>query len=151
MFSVKSRKLTAETPSQGQGIDLSDTLKDSISKSVLLVFLVGTSFSFAFLPSKVALGVAAGGLISLLNFRDLKKSLEKFFAILLSDDKEAGGVQMVMRYYFKLAMIVVMLAALIKNGNISIPGLIAGLSLVPVTLIITIFMLYVKSLGGRLQ
>ena len=123
-------------------------MEKAVQKLAFRVLIVASLLAVFFLPLKFAGGLLAGGAISLLNFRDLKKSLEKLFAALL-DGKSAGSGGFIGRYYFKLGLILIILAALIKNGNIDIPGLLIGLFLVPGTLIYTGIKLYIGSFGGK--
>lgn len=129
-------------------LDPTAGIEKAVQKQAFLVLIVISLLAVIFLPLKFALGLLAGGAISLLNFRDLKKSLERLFAGLL-DGTRAGSGGFVGRYYFKLALILIILAALIKSGNIDIPGLLIGLFLVPGILIYTAIRLYIGSFGGK--
>lgn len=129
-------------------VDLNDSLKAQIEKNVLWGFLMMVPLAYAFLSIKVATGIAIGGFISLLNFRDLKRSLERFFTAILKEGKRTEGL-IVVRYYFKLTMLLVLLAFLFKSGKVDILGLAIGLFLVPATLIFTGIKLYIGSLGGN--
>lgn len=128
--------------------DLTAGMERAVQKQALQVLIVLSLLALIFLPLKFAGGLIAGGTISLLNFRDLKKSLEKLFAALL-DGTRAGSGGFVGRYYLKLGLMLIVLAALIKNGNIDIPGLLIGLFLVPGILIYTGMKLYIGSFGGK--
>lgn len=134
--------------SPGQKADLSDSLKAQIERNVLWGFLMMVTLAFALLTTKVATGVTVGGLISLLNFRDLKRSLERFFTGILKDGKRTEGI-IVARYYLKLTLLLVLLAFLLKNGKVDVLGLAIGLFLVPAVLIFTGIGLYIGSLGGN--
>ena len=123
-------------------------LEKAVQRQAFQVLIILSLLAVIFLPLKFATGLLAGGTISLLNFRDLKKSLEKLFAGLL-DGTRAGSGGFVGRYYLKLGLMLIVLAALIKNGNIDIPGLLIGLFLVPGILIYTGIKLYIGSFGGK--
>ena len=128
--------------------DLTVGMEKAVQKQAFQVLIVASLLAVIFMPLKFAGGLLAGGTISLLNFRDLKKSLERLFAA-LHEGNHAGPGGFVGRYYFKLALMLIVLAALIKNGNIDIPGLLIGLFLVPGTLIYTGIKLYIGSFGGK--
>ena len=123
-------------------------MEKAVQRQAFQVLIVLSLLALIFLPLKFATGLLAGGTISLLNFRDLKKSLERLFAGLL-DGTCAGSGGFVGRYYLKLGLMLIVLAALIKNGNIDIPGLLIGLFLVPGILIYTGIKLYIGSFGGK--
>ena len=123
-------------------------MEKTVQRQAFLLLLVLSLLALIFLPLKFATGLFAGGSISLLNFRDLKKSLEKLFASLLDGNRQGPG-GFVGRYYLKLALMLIVLAALIKNCNIDIPGLLIGLFLVPGILIYTGIRLYIGSFGGK--
>ncbi|MDT8316634.1 MAG: ATP synthase subunit I [bacterium] len=128
--------------------DLTAGMEKGLQRQALIVLILLSLLAVFFLPLKFAAGLLAGGVISLLNFRDLKKSLERLFSA-LREGKHTGSAGFVGRYYFKLALILIILAALIKNGNIDIPGLLIGLFLVPGILIYTGIKLYIGSFGGK--
>ncbi len=128
--------------------DLTVGMEKAVQKQAFQVLIVASLLALIFLPFKFAGGLIAGGTISLLNFRDLKKSLERLFAVLLNGTR-AGSGGFVGRYYFKLGLMLIVLAALIKSGNVDIPGLLIGLFLVPGTLIYTGIKLYIGSFGGK--
>jgi len=128
--------------------DLTASIEKAVQRQAFLVLIVLSLLAVIFLPLEFAEGLIAGGAISLLNFRDLKKSLERLFAALL-DGNSAGSGGFVGRYYLKLGLMLIVLAALIKNGNIDIPGLLIGLFLVPGILIYTGIKLYIGSFGGK--
>jgi len=152
MFSGKSGRSITDTYTEEvapeRKVDLSDSLKEQIEKNVLWGFLMMVTLAYALLTTKVATGVAIGGLISLLNFRDLKKSLERFFTAVVVEGKKTGGL-IVARYYFKLTLLLIVLAFLLKNGKVDVLGLALGLFLVPATLIFTGATLYIGSLRGN--
>lgn len=137
-----------ETMAPERKVDLSDSLKAQIERNVLWGFLMMVTLAFAFLSHRVATGVAVGGLIALFNFRDLKRSLERFFTGILKEGKKTEGL-IIARYYFKLTLLLVLLAYLLKNGLVDVLGLAIGLFLVPATLIFTGIGLYIGSLGGN--
>jgi len=152
MFSGKSGKLITEPYTEEAAperkVDLSDSLKAQIEKNVLWGFLMMVPLAYALFSSKLASGVAIGGLISLLNFRDLNRSLERFFTSIIKEGKRTEGL-IVARYYFKLTLLLVLLAFLLKSGEVDVLGLVIGLFLVPATLIFTGIGLYIGSLGGN--
>ena len=128
--------------------DLTVGMEKAVLKQAFQLLIVLSILAVIFLPLKFTGGLIAGGTISLLNFRDLKKSLEKLFAALL-DGTRAGPGGFVGRYYLKLGLMLIILAALIKSGNVDIPGLLIGLFLVPGILIYTGIKLYIGSFGGK--
>lgn len=137
-----------ESGANGKICNLDDPLKGQIERRTYIGFILMTSCAFVVFPGKVALGVAAGGGISLLSFRDLSRTLEKLFISMLAGEKNRGAY-VTSRHYVKLALMLVILAATMKSDRIDILGLTAGLFLVPAVLIYTGVLLYIGNRGGN--
>lgn len=152
MSFVRSRNLTVENPVDerlAKGIPrLQEGLKEKLVKRAFFGLLLFAAFGFAFLPERSAMGVLAGAVISFLSFRELKKTLERFFMVTLSGSQGGEGV-FIARHYLKLTLLFVVIAALLKSGQVEVFGLAVGLFLVPATLIYTGLLLYIGNSGGK--
>ena len=152
MSFVRSRNLTVENPVDerlARGIPrLKDGLNEKLERRAFFGLLLFVSFGFAFLPERSAAGVLAGAVISFLSFRELKKTLERFFLATLSGS-QGGGRTLVVRHYLKLTLLFIVLAAVLKSGRVEMFGLAVGLFLVPATLIYTGLLLYIGNFGGK--
>ncbi len=112
--------------------------KIEIANWILLgVFLL---LSLLFMPTRFALGVFLGGLISIVNFHWLYKNLKDVFARLYGSAKSA----MMFRYYIRLAVTAVILFFVITSRAVDIVGLLTGLSIVVINLVLTSLMTLAK-------
>ena len=87
---------------------------------LLLLSLVGW---FA-VSARFAAGVAAGGTLALLNFLWLRNALEKILRMPPGQATRSANI----RYIIRLSALGFILWLLITKANISIPGLLVGLS-----------------------
>ena len=144
--------MTTEMPAGDAEVDGSsdqtDRLRGAVQRNSLYVLVVIALILFVFMPFRIAAGFLAGGAISLLNFRDLRKSLETFMEALLKG-KRGGEGGLVARYYLKLGLTLIVLAALIKSGRVDLWALLCGLFVVPGTIIFTGIRMYIGSFGGK--
>ncbi len=128
--------------------DLSDPLREKVQKHALLVFVIVSACFFAFVSPRMAWSVFVGGAIGFLNFRDLRKTLEKAFALLLKEGSNVGPF-LVARYYLKLLIVFALLFALLKKDLVDVAGLIIGLSLLPLSFLGAGITTYLGFIGGK--
>jgi hypothetical protein len=91
---------------------------------ILLVLLAGGSL--AWFGTSVAKGVLVGGLLANSSFWLLRRDLSR----LLAGELAAVKVRFFLKYYARLTLLAVLLFILIKYDLLNIPGLLAGLSVV---------------------
>lgn len=111
-----------------------------IGSSVLLAVLVVAGLIFVSFP--FAAGVAAGGVVAIVNCRWLYSILQQ--AMSLPARQAVRFAQL--RYVLRLGIIAVIVSLLILYGKINILGLLLGLSVVVVT--ITVMAVYMAILNG---
>lgn len=111
------------------------TEKDPIQKKletgnwiILGIFLVVSSI---FMPHIFTLGVLLGGLISIINFYWLYRSLRKAFHRVSDSTKPA----VVFKFYIRLAVTAIVLFFIITRTPADVIGLIIGLSIVIINII----------------
>jgi len=91
---------------------------------ILLVLLSGGGILF--FDSAVTGGIIAGGIIANTSFWLLKRDLTK----LLQGDATGLRARFFLRYYLRLALLAIILFLMIKYSSLNIIGLLAGLSVV---------------------
>lgn len=91
---------------------------------ILLVLLTGVAAVFFGMSS--ARAVLVGGLLANCSFWLLKRDLSR----LLVGELTAVKARFFIKYYARLALLAVLLFVLVKYGALNIPGLLAGLSVV---------------------
>ena len=98
---------------------------------ILLAALSGAAFLL--FPKAFAFGIVCGGLISVVNFHWLCRNLFSVFRIDPGRAKKVvlGG------YALRLLVTALVLLGIVASGRIDVIGLLAGLSLVPLNLILT--------------
>jgi len=104
---------------------------------LLLLLLIAGSLPFR--SYRLTLGIALGGMISVMNFRLLYGSVKNF---LVADVKRRKGT-VVRRYYIRMALTALLLFLIISGNIADVIGLVIGLSVVvldiTLTAILTIF------------
>ena len=95
--------------------------------------------SLPFGSYRLTLGIAIGGLISVMNFRMLNGNLARF----LAGDMHRLKAAIVRKHYFRMAATTVLLFLIISNDIADVVGLLIGLSLIVIditlTTVLTIF------------
>lgn len=147
IFFVKLRKSTG-VDGAGISFSLDDPLRKKIERTVVVIFFILITFSFAFLPTKTSWGVAAGGSLSLISFINLRVTLEKLFEGLFSGNKRVK-VYIVIVYYLKLVIIFFSCIFLLKTEKVGVFGLAMGLFVVPAGMIYAGIYLYIHNLKGN--
>lgn len=112
----------------------------TIGSSVLLAVL--TVSTLLFVSCSFAAGVAAGGIVAIVNCRWLYSILQR--AMNLPARQAVRFAQL--RYFLRLGIIAVIVSLLILYGKINLFGLLLGLSVVVVT--ITLMGIYMATLNG---
>ncbi len=108
-----------------------DPLQSKIELHNWIIFGIVSAASFIFLPLNFTLGILAGGLISIANFYGLTRSLKKAFSNVSGRTKSF----LMIRYYMRFILTGVVIYFLFTRTEISIFGLLIGLSLVVVNII----------------
>ncbi len=98
-----------------------------------LLLLVMIAASLPFRSYRLTLGVAIGGLISVLNFRMLNGTLSNF----LVGDLNRLKAAIVRRHYIRMAATAVLLFLIISNNIVDVIGLLIGLSLIVIDITAT--------------
>lgn len=108
-----------------------DPLQSKIEFNNWIILGIATIISYIFLSLNFALGILAGGVISIANFYGLTTSLRKAFANVSGRTKSF----LMIRYYMRFILTGVVIYFLLTRTEISIFGLLIGLSLVVVNII----------------
>jgi MFS superfamily sulfate permease-like transporter len=114
-----------------------------LSWILLLVFTIG---SWVVLSSSFALAVLVGGIISILSFLVLQKDVVRFIESYAPDQDEEIEkkkikkitIGLVIKFWFRLLIIGVILFLLIRSHKVNVTGLILGLSTVMCTVTIAL-------------
>jgi hypothetical protein len=94
--------------------------------------VVMTIVGWLLLSGRFAAGVATGGCLALLNFFWLRNALQKVLQMPAGQATRSANV----RYLLRLTALGFILWALITKGNISIPGLLVGLSVLVIGIVL---------------
>ncbi|MBW6485075.1 MAG: ATP synthase subunit I [Syntrophobacterales bacterium] len=104
---------------------------------LLLLLLIAGSLPFR--SYRLTLGIALGGIISVMNFRMLYGSLKNF---LVADVNRIKGA-VVRRYYIRMVITAILLFLIISGNIADVIGLVIGLSVIvldiTLTAVLTIF------------
>ena len=123
-------------------MEITKRLIDFVSKSNWLLFIILTLFSLINTPIKFTLGVMLGALIATISFHLLKSTVNKAFE---HPDEVAQKGRMILitvliKYYIRFAISGLIIFLLIAGNVVNPLGLLAGLSVVVVSIsIATIF------------
>ena len=104
----------------------------------MLAALVGASLLLN--TSRFSLGILCGGLISVVNFHWLNRTLMSIFTLPPIRSKKA----ILIRYYIRLAVTAFILFWVISGSLVDIIGLVIGLSVVPLNIILTTILVLSK-------
>ena len=104
---------------------------------ILALLVMGSMIS---MPITFTLGVLAGGLISIVNFYWIYRSLQGVFS------RSAGVAKflVISRYYIRLAVIAVVLFFIVTSDHVDVRGVFLGLSIVIVNLLLTTLVTLLK-------
>lgn len=101
----------------------------------LITFVVLSLGAFIFAPTQSALSVVVGGAIALLNFRLLERSIRRSLMPQMMRTRPVLG-KALLKYYIRFAATAVVIILLVRQGLVEPLGLLAGLSVVVVTIFI---------------
>ena len=123
-------------------MEITKRLIDFVSKSNWFLIVILTLFSLVNAPFRFTLGVVLGAIIATISFHLLKKTVNKAFEY---PEKVAQRVRMIIitvliKYYIRFAISGLIIFLLIAGDVVNPLGLLAGLSVVVVSITIaTIF------------
>ncbi len=98
-----------------------------------IILMITGSLSFLFMSATFTLGVILGGLIIIGNFRLLQNTIRAAFPTQGGMKRNKGTI--IMKFYFRLAILGLIIYMLITNGWVNPLGLTAGLSIVVIAIL----------------
>lgn len=101
------------------------------ASGIVLAVLLAASIPLG--SPRISLGLLSGGLLSILNFHGLHRSLR----VVLSRERPRGLTALLLRYYLRLVPTALVLYWLIAGNRVDVIGLLVGLSLSVITLFLT--------------
>ena len=113
-------------------MDWESLVKQLRAQNWIILMILGTA-SFFLMSSTFTLGIILGGLIIIANFNVLQHTVRSSFSPdgVMKNNKLA----IVAKYYFRLAILAVIIYTLITNGWVNPIGLAIGLSIVVFSII----------------
>lgn len=111
-----------------------DPLQKKIEIANWIILAIFFVLALIFSPLKFALGVLCGGLISILNFHGLGRSLQGAFQNMSNSGNIRGPVML--KFYLRLIITGIILYFLIAGNTVDVIGLIIGLSVVVINIIL---------------
>jgi len=104
---------------------------------ILALFIL---ISLATMPVAFTLGVLLGGLVCIVNFYWIYRSLQGVFS------HSAGTAKFLVmsRHYVRLAIVAVVLFFIVTNDHVDVRGVLLGLSIVIINLVLTALVFMVK-------
>jgi len=108
-----------------------DHLFPVIVKGSIILLLVLSTAGFVFFSTKVALGVAAGGIIATINFFWLRNLLQRILGLLPPN----AGRYAFIRYIGRMTVTACALYFVMTSGYFSLAGLMTGLSIIVVNIV----------------
>ena len=97
-----------------------------------VILMITGSLSFLFMSKTFTMGLILGGLIIIGNFGLLQKTIRAAFPTEGAMKIRIGTI--IMKFYFRLAILGLIIYILITNGWVNPLGLTAGLSIVVITI-----------------
>lgn len=113
-------------------MDWEKTYKD-LRRLNWLTLLIMSLISTLFMSQIFTLGVILGGLIIIANFKVLQHTIRRGFSA--AGGMSTGKLLIIMKYYFRLLALGVVIAFLIKRGWVDPVGLTIGLSTVVISVV----------------
>ena len=110
---------------------------EMINWAILALLVV---ISIASMPVAFTLGVLLGGLVSIVNFYWIYRSLQGVF----SNSAGTAKFLVMSRYYIRLAVIAIVLFFIVTNNHVDVRGVFLGLSVVIVNLLLTTLVTLLK-------
>lgn len=118
-----------------------EPLQKTIEVMSWLILAVFLALSGIFLSNRFTLGILCGGLISILNFRMLYRSLSGFFQHVAG---KGAKPTVLFNYYLRLAVTGVVLFFLISRAITDVVGLLTGLSIVVISIALAVMIMLSK-------
>ena len=109
-----------------------DKLLKILGKCNWIILMILGSASFFIMPPLFTLGVILGGLIIIANFSLLQHTVRRAFALDGSMKKKRASI--IAKYYFRLAIMAIIIYILVSNGWVDPIGLAVGLSIVVISI-----------------
>jgi hypothetical protein len=110
-----------------------DPLQSKIESHNWIFLGVAAALSYIFGSLNFTLGVLAGGIISIANFYGMSRSLRKGFSNVSARTKSF----LMIRYYMRFVLTGVVIYFLLTRTEISIFGLLIGLSIVVINIVVS--------------
>lgn len=108
-----------------------DNLFPVIIKGSLGLLVVLTLAALALLSLKTALGILVGGIVAILNFLWMRSALQRILGIMPAN---ATGIAL-LRFVFRMGATGFILYLILTSGWFSLPGLLAGLSIIVINIL----------------
>lgn len=99
-----------------------------------VILLILSSASFAFWGKAQGVGVFVGGLIITANFGLLQHTISRAFS--LDGNMRRGKASIIMKYYFRLMGLGLILYLLVAKGGVDPVGMAVGLSTISLSIVI---------------
>jgi hypothetical protein len=109
-----------------------EKLRKELAAVNWLFLLAFGALSFLFMSPTFTLGVVSGGLLIIANFNVLQHTIRRGFSA--DGNFTTNKIAIVAKYYFRLAILAVIIYILITNGWVHPVGLAVGLSVVVVSI-----------------
>lgn len=109
-----------------------DNIVHVIIKGSLGLLAVLVVAALALLSLKTALGVFAGGIVAILNFLWMRNALQRILGLLPAN---ATGVT-ILRFVLRMAATGFVLYLVLTSGWFSLPGILAGLSIIVINILV---------------
>ena len=93
------------------------------------------SASLIFMSAAFTWGIVLGGLLIIANFSVLQRTIRNSFS--LEGEMKSNKMAIVAKYYFRLALLGIIILAAIASGRVNPVGLTLGLSIVVISIIAT--------------
>ena len=108
------------------------TLYRDLSTRNWLILLFLSSISFFVMSNSLTLGVILGGLVIIVNFNILQRTICRAFS---SERIMTGKITVILKYYLRLLALGVIIYVLITKGWVDPVGLAIGLSTVVISIV----------------
>ncbi len=108
------------------------TLYKDLSTRNWLILLFLSSSSFFMMSNSLTLGVILGGLVIIVNFNILQRTICRAFS---SEGIMTGKITVILKYYLRLLALGVIIYVLITKGWVDPVGLAVGLSTVVISIV----------------
>lgn len=106
---------------------------DKLSTQNFIILLILGSASFFFMNSRFTLGIILGGILSIANFHLFQETISRIFSseAVLRNKKKI----VMIKFYFRLAILSIIIYIVITIGFVDLVGLAIGLSIILLSII----------------